>query len=169
MNLQANGFLADMDMLEIGTGTMTEYEEQTHFSFWAGLKSPLIIGGDITQMNTSSINILLNKEIIAINQDDAGVAATYLPAISKEGSTQVWAGKLSAGSFGHVVLALNEGVNATDIYIPWSGVPELQTGSSARYKVRDVWAAKNLGTLTGGITLKNVGSHQTKVLVVSRA
>lgn len=156
-------------MLEIGTGTMNEFEEQTHFSFWAALKSPLIIGGDITKMNASSLNILLNKEIIAISQDDAGVAAKYLPAISKESFTQVWAGKLSAGSFSHVVLAMNEGGSATDIYIPWSGIPELQTSSSARYKVRDVWAAKDLGILTGGITLKNVTSHQTKVLIISRA
>jgi alpha-galactosidase len=158
-----------MDMLELGTGTMTEHEEQTHFSFWAALKSPLIIGADITKMNASSLNILLNKEIIAINQDDAGIAASYLPAISKEGTIQIWAGKLSAGDFGHVVLALNEGVNATDIHIPWSGIPELQTSSNARYKVRDIWAAKNLGTLTGGITLTNVSSHQTKVLIISRA
>jgi alpha-galactosidase len=158
-----------MDMLEIGTGTMTEFEEQTHFAFWAALKSPLVIGADITKMNTSSLNILLNKELIAINQDDAGIAASYLPDLSKELSTQVWAGPLAAGSFAHVVLALNEGKNATDIYIPWSGIPELQTGASAKYKVRDVWAGKNLGTFTGGILLANVSSHQTKALVVSRA
>lgn len=156
-------------MLEIGTGSMTEHEEQTHFSFWAALKSPLIIGADVTNMNTSSLNILLNEEIIAINQDDAGIAATYLSSISKEGSSQVWAGKLNSGSQAHVVLALNEGSNATDIYIPWSGIPDLQTGSRAKHNVRDIWAAKDLGTLTGGMTLKNVSSHQTKVLVVSRA
>jgi alpha-galactosidase len=158
-----------MDMLEIGTGTMTAYEEQTHFSFWAALKSPLIIGADITKISNTSLGILLNKEIIAINQDDAGAAVTYLPALSTEGSTQIWAGPLSAGSFGHVVLALNEGVNATSITIPWSGIPELQNSTRASYKVRDVWAANDLGTIQTGITLLNVSSHQTKVLIVSRA
>jgi alpha-galactosidase len=162
-------FTADMDMLEIGTGTMTAYEEQTHFSFWAALKSPLIIGADITKISNTSLGILLNKEIIAINQDDAGAAVTYLPALSTEGSTQIWAGPLSAGSLGHVVLALNEGVNSTSITIPWSGIPELQNSTRASYKVRDVWAAKDLGTIQTGITLLNLSSHQTKVLIVSRA
>ena len=158
-----------MDMLEIGTGTMTEFEEQTHFSFWAALKSPLIIGADITKINSSSLNILLNKEIIAISQDDAGIAASYLPALSIEDSIQVWAGPLSAGSFEHVILALNYGSTATNITIPWSGIPQLQNSTRASYKVRDVWAAQDLGTITTGITLANVSSHQTKVLVVSRA
>ena len=156
-------------MLEIGTGTMTEFEEQTHFSFWAALKSPLIIGADITTISNSSLAILLNKEIVAISQDDAGIAATYLPDLSVEGSTQVWAGPLSAGSFEHVILALNEGASATNITIPWSGIPQLQNSTTASYKVRDVWSASNLGAITGGITLTNVSSHQTKVLVVSRA
>ena len=156
-------------MLEIGTGTMTEFEEQTHLSFWAALKSPLIIGADITKISNSSLAILLNAEIVAISQDDAGIAATYLPALSTEGSVQVWAGPLSAGSFEHVILALNYGANATNISIPWSGIPQLQNSTRASYKVRDIWAAKDLGTITEGITLTNVSSHQTKVLVVSRA
>ena len=158
-----------MDMLEIGTGTMTQFEEQTHFSFWAALKSPLIIGADITKLSNSSLAVLLNKEIIAISQDDAGIAATYIPNISTEGSVQAWAGPLSAGSFEHVILALNYGTSVTNITIPWSGIPQLQNSTRASYKVRDVWAAKDLGIITTGITLSNVSSHQTKVLVVSRA
>jgi len=161
--------VADMDMLEIGTGTMTELEEQTHFSFWAALKSPLIIGADITKISNSSLAILLNKEIIAINQDDAGVAATYLPDISIEGSTQVWAGPLSAGNFGHVILVLNEGANSTSVTIPWSAIPQLQNSTKASYNVRDIWARKNLGIVQTGITLAAINSHQTKVLILSRA
>lgn len=76
-------------MLEIGIGTMTEFEEQTHFSFWAALKSPLIIGADITKIAASSLAILFNKEIIAISLDDAGIAATCLLDIPTEGSIQV--------------------------------------------------------------------------------
>ena len=166
---QQPGSWADMDMLEVGTGTMTEYEEQTHFSFWAALKSPLIIGSDITMMNQSSLNVLLNDEIIAINQDNAGVAVSYLPALSTEGSVQVWAGPLSAGSFEHVILALNYGLSAIDIEIPWNGIPQLQNSTRASYKVRDVWAAQNLGIIQAAVTLTNVSSHQTKVLILSRA
>lgn len=158
-----------MDMLEIGKGMMTEFEEQTHFSFWAALKSPLIIGADVMNLPTSSLAILLNQEIIAISQDDAGIAVTYLPELSIEGSLQIWSGPLRGGNFDHVILALNYGSNTTNITIPWSGVPQLQNSTGASYNVRDVWAATNLGIITGEITLTNVTSHQTKVLLISRA
>jgi len=158
-----------MDMLEIGTGTMTEFEEQTHFSFWAALKSPLIIGADITNISESSLSILLNQEIITISQDEAGIAATYLPDLSVEGSVQVWAGPLSSGSSTYVILALNEGINATSITIPCAGIPDLQNKTGSSFKVRDVWGAKDLGTIQTKITLANVSSHQTVVLVISEA
>jgi alpha-galactosidase len=157
-----------MDMLEIGTGTMTEFEEQTHFSFWAALKSPLIIGADISNISSSSLSILLNKEIIAISQDVAGIAVNYLPGLSTEGSVQIWAGPLRTDNSEHVILALNEGANATSIKIPWSSIPNLKNSANAGYKVRDVWAAKDLGTIQRDLTLTNVSSHQTKVLIISR-
>ncbi|PNP79747.1 hypothetical protein FNYG_06840 [Fusarium nygamai] len=55
------GSWADMDMLEISTWTMTELEEQTHFSFWAALKSPLIIGADLKNISDTSLVIYKNK------------------------------------------------------------------------------------------------------------
>ncbi|KAH8765118.1 glycoside hydrolase family 27 protein [Hyaloscypha sp. PMI_1271] len=164
---QAPGSWADMDMLEIGTGTMTEFEEQTHFSFWAALKSPLIIGADITKISSSSLAILLNKEVIAISQDDAGIAPTFLPNISVEGSVQVWAGPLSSQNSKCVILALNYGNNSTEITIPWGQIPTLQNFKSAQLKIRDVWAEQNLKTTGMEIKLLNVSSHQTKLLVLS--
>jgi alpha-galactosidase len=156
-----------MDMLEIGTGTMTEFEEQTHFSFWAALKSPLIIGADITTISNTSLAILLNEEVIAISQDNAGIAPTYLPNISTEGSVQVWAGPLSSQNSKCVILALNYGNNSTDISIPWDQIPTLQNFTSANVKIRDVWAEENLMTTGMEIKLLNVSSHQTKLLVLS--
>lgn len=43
----------DLDMLEIGTDVLTTAEEQTHFSMWAILKSPLTIGGALKDEVTS--------------------------------------------------------------------------------------------------------------------
>ncbi|KAH8596299.1 glycoside hydrolase superfamily [Bisporella sp. PMI_857] len=164
---QGPGAWADMDMLEVGTGNMTEFEEQTHFSFWAALKSPLIIGADVTTIRQRSLEVLLNKEIIAISQDDAGIAVSYRPELSKENIFQVWAGPLSSGNSEFVILALNEGTNSTDIEIPWSLIPDLEKGGKSRYKIRDVWAKKSLTTNGTNISLQNVGAHQTKVLVFS--
>ena len=161
----SNDVLADMDMLEIGTGTMNLFQEQTHFSFWAALKSPLIIGADVTKIKKESLDVMLNKEVIYISQDDAGVAVNYLPDISIENKTQVWAGPLSSGNSRHVILALNYGANATDITIPLHSIPDFDT--TAKYTVRDVWAGRNLCKITDTLVLKNVSVHETKVLVFS--
>lgn len=157
-----------MDMLEIGTGTMNLYQEQTHFSFWAALKSPLIIGANINTISKSSLNILLNKEIIAISQDDAGVAVNYLPELSTEHKIQVWGGPLSSGKSRYVVLALNYGPNITDITIPLSGLPGLKGSSLSEYSVRDVWAGKQGYHGGNKLVLKDVALNQTKVLVFSK-
>lgn len=56
-----------MEAPHIGGCTDTEYK--THFSLWAVMNSPLMIGCDIRNMNDVTRNILTNKDVIAINQD----------------------------------------------------------------------------------------------------
>ncbi|CAF1070281.1 unnamed protein product [Adineta steineri] len=63
----------DPDMLRIGNGGMTNTEYITYFSLWAISKAPLLIGGDVTNMSQTTLNIYLNREVIAINQDPLGV------------------------------------------------------------------------------------------------
>lgn len=71
------GCFNDMDMLVVGMNgagnvglagcSYTQYK--THFSLWAFLGSPLMIGCDIRSMSPETAGILMNKELIAINQD----------------------------------------------------------------------------------------------------
>lgn len=60
-------------MLRIGNGGMSTTEYITYFSLWSISKSPLIIGGDVTNMSQEILNIYLNTEVIAINQDPLGI------------------------------------------------------------------------------------------------
>lgn len=74
------GCFNDMDMLVVGMNgrgnvgfkgcTVEEY--RTHFTLWALLNSPLMIGCDIRSMDETTKEILLKKEVIAINQDAKG-------------------------------------------------------------------------------------------------
>ncbi len=70
----------DMDMLVVGmhgeggtdyiaAGGCTHQEYQTHFALWAMMNSPLMIGCDIRKISEEDRDILLNKDILAINQD----------------------------------------------------------------------------------------------------
>jgi len=60
-------------MLEVGNGGMTFNEYRAHFSLWCLVKSPLLIGCDVTKMSNETFFILSNTEAIAINQDALGV------------------------------------------------------------------------------------------------
>ena len=70
----------DMDMLVVGmygkggndfisAGGCTDEEYQTHFSLWAMMNSPLMIGCDVRNLSDQAKKILLNRDVIAINQD----------------------------------------------------------------------------------------------------
>ena len=52
-----------------GLGGCTDTEYKTHFSLWAMMNSPLMMGCDIRHMTDRTKEILTNKEVIAINQD----------------------------------------------------------------------------------------------------
>jgi rhodanese-related sulfurtransferase len=60
----------DLDMMQLGNGLSNE-EEKTHFAMWCMVSTPLVIGCDLTKVSDSTLNILKNEELIAINQDKA--------------------------------------------------------------------------------------------------
>merc|ERR1712060_818920 len=68
----------DPDMLEVGNGGLTIEEEKSHFAMWALAKAPLIIGCDITTARKESLDILMNTDLIAVNQDPNSTQATCM-------------------------------------------------------------------------------------------
>ena len=70
---------------QVGVG-MSLPEQRSHFALWALLKAPLIIGADLRSIDEEALAILKAKELIAVNQDELGVAGDLL---WKEGSLEV--------------------------------------------------------------------------------
>ncbi len=63
----SEGHYNDMDMLEVGR-SMTEEEDRTHFGMWCMMESPLLIGCDLGTIRPSTLQLLLNPELIALSQ-----------------------------------------------------------------------------------------------------
>ena len=72
----------DPDMLEVGNGSLNYEENKSHFSLWCMMAAPLILGNDVRKFlnQDGSVNeqndvlqILTNKDMIAVNQDPLGV------------------------------------------------------------------------------------------------
>ncbi|XP_022146815.1 alpha-galactosidase 3-like isoform X2 [Momordica charantia] len=89
----------DPDMLEVGNGGMTYNEYRSHFSIWALMKAPLLIGCDVRNMSPQTLEILSNKQVIEVNQDRLGIQGRKIKVSGKDGCLQVWAGPLS-GQYG---------------------------------------------------------------------
>lgn len=137
------GHWLDLDMLEVGNDIFTIPEEQTHFSLWAIIKSPLVIGAALkdtfTSIGSGSLAILRNNDAIGYNQDSLGVAANFRRRWTEEGY-EVWAGPLSGN---RTVVALINLLNETrtlSLDLPDIGL------QSARL-LKNVW---------NGIATKNV-------------
>jgi hypothetical protein len=83
---------------------MTANEYRTHMSLWALLAAPLLAGNDLSKMTDETKSILMNKAVIAIDQDRLGVQGDR---VSKDGDLEVWAKPLSGG--GKAVGLFNRG------------------------------------------------------------
>jgi alpha-galactosidase len=125
-------------MLEVGNGGMTRVEYRAHFSLWAMMAAPLIAGNDVRTMMDSTRaaaetrDILLNKEVIAVDQDSLGVQGTIVQASPSE--LQVWVKPMADGS--RAVLLFNRAPVSSTITADWGRVG-LKTKKA---RVRDLWA-----------------------------
>ncbi|XP_057475133.1 alpha-galactosidase 3-like isoform X2 [Actinidia eriantha] len=124
----------DPDMLEVGNGGMTYQEYQAHFSIWALMKAPLLVGCDVRNMTAETFEILSNKEVIAVNQDPLGVQGRKVYVSGTDDCLQVWAGPLT----GHrlAVVLWNRCSKAATITAAWGA---LGLESSISVSVRDLW------------------------------
>ena len=77
-NLTTRGAYNDNDMLTVCNGGQSEAEYRAQFSVWAILTSPLILGNDVRNLSASCAAIVLNKDVIAIQQDANVVRGTLV-------------------------------------------------------------------------------------------
>ena len=103
-------------MLEVGVRKasgkygLTIEEEKTHFALWAIAKAPLIIGADLRSIRSESLQILKNKDLIAVNQDPLSPQARCIEPNGCSGIIQAYFTSLSDGS--KIVVVTNWGSQA---------------------------------------------------------
>lgn len=162
-----SGQWPDMDMLVVGLNgkggpssdlggkgcTYTEY--QTQMSMWCMLSSVLALSNDLRNLTPDDRRILLNREIIAINQDPLGKAAQRVAHTS---SYQLYVKPLADGS--HAVAVLNTADKAQTITADFASM-----GIEGRQTVRDVWQHRDISK--GATKWRgSVQPHETKVFVL---
>jgi alpha-galactosidase len=155
------GHWNDPDMLEVGNGHMTTAEYQTHMSLWSLLSAPLLAGNDIRHMSQATKDILLNREVIAIDQDPLGKQATR---VAQTAESETWLKPLAHGGVAVGVINLSDGprtltVQAADLQLP-----------NAPTRARNLWTHRDVAFTHGaysetvpshGILLLRVGPHSS--------
>jgi alpha-galactosidase len=122
----------------VGTGA-SDIEYRTHFSLWALVNSPLLIGTDINKLSKYNLATLMNKEIIALNQDPLGVPAS-LGWENENGTLQIYSKPLEDESV--AIALLNRGSETAwmtvdlrrDLTVAWDV-----------YRLRDLWKGVDKG------------------------
>ena len=149
----------DPDMLEVGNGGMSYDEYVAHFSLWSLIKSPLLIGCDVTNISSETLGILTNADVIALNQDPLGVQGHRVA--NDSAGHEVWAGPLANGDV--AVVLFNRAEAAANITAHWADIG-VKSGVSAT--VRDLWSKQTLGAFTDSIEL-SVNAHASRTLRIA--
>lgn len=151
------GHWNDPDMLEVGNGLPVN-EDRAHFTMWCMLAAPLILGNDIRNMTQETKDIILNKDVIAIDQDPLGVQGLKLRA---ENGLEFWFKPLSDECWAFCIL--NRGAEDQEYTIDWQEfnftddeVSKLSTSFDSKiYEIKDLWE-KNEKKQKKGTTKKSL-------------
>jgi alpha-galactosidase len=149
----------DPDMLQVGNGKLTADEARSQMTMWAIMAAPLLTGNDLRKMTTETKEIYMNADMIAVNQDSAGIPGHRL---SKQDGKEVWMRPLGGEGSGKVAVALyNTNSSAQTISFKFSDV-----GVTGEASVRDAWGKKDLGLLKDSYSA-SVPSHGVVLLLLT--
>jgi alpha-galactosidase len=160
------GHWNDPDMLVVGKvgwgpslhpTKLTPNEQITHITMWSLLAAPLLIGCDMTAMDPFTVDVLSNDEVLDVDQDPLGKAATRR---SQAGRIEVWARPLADGTT--AVGLFNQGRRKTAVTVKWSDI-----GVDGQQPVRDLWRQKDMGAFNDAYT-QEVGTHGAVLLKIGK-
>jgi alpha-galactosidase len=169
----------DPDMMEVGNGNLTEAENKSHFSLWCMLAAPLFCGNDIQSMEPGTREILINKEVIAIDQDALGKQGFK---IKDYGEIEVFYKPLSRGEI--AICIFNRFDYPMKIELDWKSfslrswkgdqkldlpvtIDRKDINLEGSYQIRDLWKKQNIGSTAQPIKAE-IASHDILLMKLTR-
>ncbi|SDN21612.1 Alpha galactosidase A [Methylobacterium phyllostachyos] len=147
------GAWPDADMLPLGRLALgqrdtrfTPDEQRTVMTLWSIARSPLIMGGDLRHLDDATLALLTNREVLAVNQ-----ASTDNRPHDVAWGLRIWSAR-AEGSEDRYVALFHPGDKLNPDRKPREvGIPLDQLGLTGTVKVRDLWAGRDLGTVSNGV------------------
>jgi alpha-galactosidase len=154
------GYFPDADMLPVGkigagndkapgrTTNFTKDEQYTLMSLWSIARSPLIIGADLGKMDPFTLELLTNKEVLAVDQD-----STNNRQLFNHDDHIAWVADVPGTKDKYVALFnardAKPGETTQEVELDLSSI-----GITGACQVRDLWQKKNIGTFKGNFAPK---------------
>ena len=145
------GHWNDPDMLEVGNGGMTDTEYRSHFSLWAVMAAPLLAGSDLRNPSQATLDILTNKDVIAVDQDSLGKQGKL---ITNAGGLWVFSKPLANGDYAIALFNSNSSAQSISTTAAAAGIP-----SAPGYALHDLWSKAT--TSSSGTIGATVAPHAT--------
>lgn len=163
------GSWPDLDGLQVGNNFFTEDEERLQFTMWTLMKSPLILGNDVTNLSNQTLSIITNKDLIDIHQDPLGGCAYRTLKVSDPsgGTIQVWRSNLAEGN--KTMAIINASPTTQTLTISMSQdylIDESLDERNASYQLLDLWANSTLFQTVQGNFSVEVPTHGVRAFKV---
>ncbi|HBE40923.1 MAG TPA: alpha-galactosidase [Bacteroidales bacterium] len=172
---------------------LTPDEQYSYMSMWSLMAAPLIYGGEMARLDTFTLNILCNHEVIDVNQDVLGKQAKIVRAAKEE---LIMAKELEDGSVAVGLFAVSGDANSSIIDLIdnesdglsdakrelsdpadnffWDETPSpliitlnaSDINISGNFSVRDLWRQKDLGIFENSFTTE-VPFHGVKFIRIT--
>jgi alpha-galactosidase len=134
----------DYDSIEVGNGNndgLTVPERQTQLSLWSLASAPLILGSDLTNLDSGDLALLDNTAVTAVDQD--GIPADR---VIDSGNEQVFDKRQENGTWD--IGIFNTGTSASQTF----SVSLAQLGLTGSANITDLWSGDSDGTSAGTFT-----------------
>lgn len=160
------GSFNDMDMLvvgmygkgNVGLQGLNDTQYKTHFSIWALLGSPLMIGCDVRNMNKETFDILSNEELIKINQD-ADCRQVFKLSLYSGNNIKAYARNLENGDIAVGFFNLTDKKVTVKFLLDELGLP-ISTGKTL--EMHEVWNGETV-TVKNGTLIKNIEAFDSLI------
>jgi alpha-galactosidase len=153
-----NGHWNDPDNLIVDyprNNKQTFEEQKSQFSLWSVASAPLILGNDVRKMSAETKSILLNKEIIAVNQNLGSKPGKRILANDK---MDLWVKELTDGTKAIVIFnKKNSNALLTVNFVAIKAGPKV--------KVRDLWSHADKGIFSNSISVKTA-AHGVNMFIL---
>ena len=173
------GHWPDADMLPLGNISLnnrphgnerytafTWNEQLTLMTLWSIARSPLMLGADLLSMNDSTMLLLTNDEVLAVNQSSTNNRQLFKGKsmdrkTRKQNYSAIWMADIP-GTDDHYIALFNLSDESRDVCfdLEWEYL-------RGEWKVRDLWKKQDIGTVKDKLCAE-IGPHGAVLYKLSK-